>query len=119
MCLDTITGKPEKTEGWGWKCFGWATATRVGAYLYGTDLPRGKWVKAVPFLGVAGKEPYETGFHIEKSRRSARGWRSWQGEQVLKVQYRGAYLEGRQAGEPVVVASEIRIPTVEEWRLRD
>lgn len=112
MCLDTVSNRKPKPEGFGWKAMYFD-----GSFLMYSDKkpPEGAWIKERDYRKSYAKNwrliehEYPLGFHLFKTKRGAEGY--WDiGESVIKhVQYRGAIAQGEQGGAPVIVAKEIKI----------
>jgi len=109
MCLDRVTGKPEKTSGVGYKIF----EEDYSHHLYFQYfIPKGEgrrvkyehWYKdtASGRVEISPRQGYPVGFHVYLERPHTT-------RPVRRVSFRGAHTQGSQSDIPVVVATEIYI----------
>ncbi len=128
MCLHKIMGKPEKTSGIGYKVYvncnsGVRTATRgldgTRNWMYGEELNLNQKYTSVKSVVEDDKgKTYKSGFHIFENIKDAKDWKNsgiYDGDVVVKVQYKKARLRGTQKIEggrkerPCIIADEITL----------
>lgn len=104
MCLDTISKRKPAKTGFGWKVFiRHANPDFVVSSCIYKRYPVGAWLEAekVEVSTEFGSATYITGFHIFKTLKAARAYKSWfPQEAIRRVQYRRARLSGTGSSWP-------------------
>lgn len=119
MCLHNILGKPDKTEGIGYKVYDWQDKKLTTeccnlkgnkCFIVGWDVVElGKTYHAIKteVFDLMG-EKYDTGFHIWETLSGAEEWAGhWQ--KIVKVSYKSARLTGMQREQKCIIADEITL----------
>lgn len=109
MCLDEVTGKPEKKDGVGYKEFTGDEYHHLSFLIFspkgeGARVKYNHWYKDnnTKDLGIGYNKPsYPAGFHIYQEKPKYNN--------VRRVSYKGAHTIGEQDGRVVIVAKEIFI----------
>jgi hypothetical protein len=118
MCLDQIQNRkiPDSLkQGTGWKVFKTGFNGNPGLFFEYFNSPRYKpvvtdrWLTAAPKRVFGDTFWYNSGFHIWRTRKAARAYSSWTGNNrcVRKVEYCGATVFGRQNDHDVIVADKM------------
>lgn len=104
MCV-TQTEPATRKTGIGYKVFNIRNGQLVSEFCGGIDpRPTRRWLKA-----TGGHSSYGAGWHIFTSVQSAKEWADDCFQAIRKVEYRGAFLVGKQGDLKVIVAKEIYI----------
>ena len=113
MCLSEITKnypKRDKTTGYGWKV---VTINKdkncMDFPFYGLGIKYNKWLRRkIIKLRALNHQYYDSGFHIFKTRNSARDYQT-PNEKVVKVKYKGIVCSGIANCDEVLVVKQIYI----------
>jgi len=124
MCLHRIIGKPEKTNGIGYKVFAMREEKLTGfSYGWGNGYKIGETYKSEPSTEKDDKgNKYQTGFHIAETVEDCKLYLDWQTENmqskpdyvIIKISYKEARILGSEEvfnnkTIPCIIADEITL----------